>query len=110
MTFIEAGALQNPIRRTPETQAAAAATFKVNCAVCHGERGNGQSFVADRFNNAKVVPPADLSSSRVRNRSDGEIYWLVNNGIGNMPPFRELLTEDQVWGLVLQVRELQGQR
>src|SRR5687768_855565 len=79
LTFAEAGTLQNPTRRTPEAQAAAAALFKVNCAVCHGERGNGQSFVAERFTAAKQVPPADLTSSRIRSRSDGEIYWIVTN-------------------------------
>lgn len=110
ITFAEASGLQNPMRRTPETQQAARATFNVNCGVCHGEAGNGRSFVSERFTNAKVVPPADLTASRVRNRSDGELYWIVNNGIGNMPPFRELLTEDQVWLMVLQIRELQGQR
>lgn len=85
-------------------------SFRTNCAICHGGTGNGQSFVQQRFTNAKVVAPADLTASRVRSRSDGELYWIVNNGIGNMPPFRELLTEDQIWGLVLQIRDLQGQR
>jgi hypothetical protein len=84
--------------------------FKTNCAICHGGQGNGQSFVQQRFTNAKIVAPADLTSDRVRSRSDGELYWIVNNGIGNMPPFRELLTEDQIWSLVLEIRDLQGQR
>ncbi len=84
--------------------------FKTNCAVCHGGSGNGKSFVQERFATAKLVEPTDLTSSRVRNRTDGELYWIINNGLGNMPPFRELLTEDQVWNLVLQIRDLQGQR
>ena len=83
--------------------------FKTNCAICHGGTGNGQSFVQQRFTNAKIVAPADLTASRVRSRSDGELYWIINNGLGNMPPFRELLTEDQIWGLVRQIRDLQGQ-
>ena len=84
--------------------------FKANCAICHGGAGNGQSFVQQRFTNAKLVAPADLTSSRVRSRSDGELYWIINNGIGNMPPFQELLTEDQIWSMVLEIRDLQGQR
>lgn len=110
VSFADAAALQNPVRRTPENMAAAKSTFDVNCGVCHGQNGNGQSFVAERFRAARTVAPADLTSSRVRGRSDGELYWIITNGMGNMPPFGDLLTDDEVWSVVLQVRELQGQR
>lgn len=110
LTFAEARAIQNPIRSNPETLQAAAETFRINCAVCHGQDGRGQSFVAQRFAEAGLVPPADLSGTRVRSRSDGELYWIVTYGLGNMPPFRDLLTDQQIWMLVHRVREVQGQR
>ena len=47
-------------------------------------------------------------SASVRERSDGQLYWLIVNGIGNMPPFHDLLTEEEVWGLVGYVRSVQG--
>ncbi|MSQ23232.1 MAG: cytochrome c [Chloroflexi bacterium] len=110
ISFAGARDLQNPVRSTPDTQKAGVALFKVNCAVCHGAAGNGESFVAQRFTANHFVPPADLASSRVRNRTDGELDWIIDNGIGGMPPFRDLLTEDQVWALVNQVRAVQGQQ
>ncbi|MBI4213863.1 MAG: cytochrome c [Chloroflexi bacterium] len=110
ITFSEARDLQNPIRRTDENVRAAADLFKVNCAMCHGAAGDGKSLIADRFAAQRTVPPADLASSRVRNRTDGELNWMITNGLGGMPPFRDLLTDEQVWSLVLQTRTLQGQR
>jgi mono/diheme cytochrome c family protein len=78
--------------------------FQVNCAVCHGQAGDGKSLVSERFASAGVVPPVDFRSQRVRSRTDGQLYWLVTNGIGNMPAFHELLTDDQRWMLVQVIR------
>ncbi len=107
-TFAQAGGLANPVPATADTLAAAKATYGVNCAMCHGADGHGDSPVAAYFRAAGVVPPVDFASPRVRGRSDGQLYWLVTNGIGNMPPFRDLLTDEQVWSLVDYIRSVQG--
>ena len=110
ITFAEARDLVNPIRRTDLTTKASADLFAVNCSMCHGANGDGKSLVADRFAAQRVVPPADLTSSRVRDRTDGELNWIINHGLGNMPSFRHLLAERDIWSVVLQVRTIQGQR
>jgi mono/diheme cytochrome c family protein len=58
---------------------------------------------------ARQEPPADLTSSRVRSRTDGQLYWLITNGIGNMPNFADLLTDEERWAMVNVVRAGQGQ-
>ncbi len=110
ITFAEARDLTNPVRRTDQTAKGSADLYKVNCSMCHGTAGDGKSMIADRFAAQHVVPPADLALPRVRGRTDGELNWIINNGLGNMPPFRDLLTDGDVWSLVLQVRTIQGQR
>jgi len=45
-----------------------------------------------------------MASPPVRGRGDGRLDWLIINGIGNMPPYRDLLTEARVWSLVNYVR------
>jgi mono/diheme cytochrome c family protein len=107
-TFEQAGALTNPVPATADTLAAARATYGVNCAMCHGADGHGDSAVAAYFRGAGVVPPVDLGGARVRGRSDGQLYWLITNGIGNMPPFRDLLTENEVWSLIDYLRTVPG--
>jgi mono/diheme cytochrome c family protein len=50
------------------------------------------------------VRPVDFRSDRVRNRMDGQLFWIVANGLGNMPAFRDLLSEKDLWTVVLFVR------
>ncbi len=109
LTFEQAAALSNPVPRTPQTQEQARQLFAVNCAICHGRDGRGQSVVTQHFIQAGFVPPADLASPRVRQRTDGQLYWIVAHGLGNMPPFQTLLTDEQLWTVVHFIREVQGQ-
>ena len=106
LTFVLSGAGGAHAQSTDE----GARLYAVNCSMCHGGLGVGDGPVAKRFVTQHFVPPADLTSTRVRNRTDGELNWIITNGEGNMPPFRDLLTEDQVWTLVQQVRTIEGQR
>ncbi len=65
--------------------------------------------MAERFTAASANPPVDFTSQRVRARTDGELFWLITNGIGNMPPFGDILTDNQRWQLVQVIRNYQGQ-
>jgi mono/diheme cytochrome c family protein len=54
------------------------------------------------------VPPVDFASQRVRSRTDGQLFWIVANGLGNMPAFRALLTEHELWTVIHFVRQAGG--
>jgi mono/diheme cytochrome c family protein len=84
--------------------------FADNCVACHGQTGRGDGPVASYFRDsaAAPLPPTDLTSSPVRGRSDGQLYWIVANGLGNMPAFGDELTHDQLWAVVSAVRDLQA--
>jgi mono/diheme cytochrome c family protein len=56
--------------------------FVANCAVCHGADGNGTS-------------DGPSLASRVPGLSDDEIYVVIQNGDGRMPPFDWLPGADQ---------------
>jgi mono/diheme cytochrome c family protein len=107
-TFDQARALENPAPDTPQSRAHAAEVYRVNCAMCHGADGHAQTLVANDFRAAGAVPPVDFAADRVRRRTDGELFWIIANGIGNMLPFGDLLGEDDLWLMVSQVRRLQG--
>ena len=106
LTFDQAAELPNPLPQTPDTLARAAELYAVNCATCHGADGRGQGPMAAYYRNnpAAPVPPTDLASPRVRQRTDGQLYWLITNGIGNMPPYGDLLAEQDLWAVVTFVR------
>jgi mono/diheme cytochrome c family protein len=109
LSYEEARTLQSPVASSPQRQEQGNAVFRVNCAMCHGSDGRGTGMIAERFAANSANPPADLTSERVRGRSDGEIFWIVTNGLGNMPPFGDLLTDDQRWTVVQSIRGMQGQ-
>jgi mono/diheme cytochrome c family protein len=104
-TFDEAASLRAPTA-VADASSRGAELYRVNCALCHGPDGRGDSLVAERFRAAGEIPPINLSSDRVRGRTDGQLYWLIGNGIGNMPPFGSLLTEEELWQVVGFVRGL----
>jgi hypothetical protein len=103
-SFEEASLLRMPVS-TPD----GAELYRVNCAMCHASDGHAQTRVAEAFRAAGAVPPVDLASARVRERSDGQLLWIVANGLGGMPPFGSLLREDELWRVVRTVRQVQGQ-
>ena len=107
-TWDQASTLGNPIVRNPQNLQRAAQLYQVNCAACHGVDGHAQTTVADHFKRAGFVPPVDLADARVRDRTDGQLYWIVGHGLGDMPAFRRLLTDDELWTVVYFVRQVQG--
>jgi len=102
--FASAKAVPNPLPNTAENSSKGQALFAVNCAPCHGAEGRGDGMVAKYF----APPPPAMQSDRVRARTDGEIYWILGNGLGNMPSFGKLLTPEERWELVLYIRSLQA--
>jgi len=102
----EAARLTNPLPATPETVQRGQALYRRNCAPCHGPQGRGDGIIANYFRQANVPPPVDFTSDRVRGRTDGELFFYISNGIGNMPPFRTLMTEEERWALVAYIRSV----
>lgn len=106
LSFADAAQLRNPTAgaaTAPDEQ-----LVHTNCEVCHGQRGDGQpaNLIAHYFHDnpaAPVAPPA-FSSARIRSRSDGQLYWIISYGLGNMPAFHSRLTSDEIWSIVTYVR------
>jgi mono/diheme cytochrome c family protein len=91
----------NPVKPTPESQAHAKQTYSIDCAMCHGENGNGKGdLVGDMGLTLKDLrDPATLQSM-----SDGEIYTLIHDGKGKMPSEGDRVKPGDVWNLVILVR------
>jgi mono/diheme cytochrome c family protein len=79
--------------------------FNQNCAVCHGENGDGKGPAAA----ALPTPPANfLDTHHSSMYNPGEKFWIINNGSGDtgMPPFSNLSPADR-WHLVNHILSLQ---
>ena len=94
----------NPLARSPAAVAAGLALFRTHCVDCHGAPGVDPTEAG-----ASLNPPAPgLTLARVQARSDGELKWIVSNGIRmtGMPAFGASRSEEEVWQLVAALRRL----
>jgi len=74
---IEKRNAQNPIPLSPDVIKESLAHFADHCALCHANDGSGQTPIGKNVN-----PKApDLRSSDTQSLSDGEIFWVIHNGI-----------------------------
>jgi mono/diheme cytochrome c family protein len=96
----------NPWKATPDVLKEARESFLDRCAVCHGPDGAGQT--QDGRNLYPKVP--DLRSPETQNLSDGEIRYIIRNGVRltGMPGWAKPHDEqsDDSWKLVLFIRSL----
>lgn len=69
------------------------------------------SPLASYFQNNPAAPvaPVAYASARVRSRSEGQLYWIVAHGLGNMPAFQGRLSTDDLWAVVAFVRQQASQ-
>src|ERR1700722_9652960 len=78
--------------------------FQRNCQGCHGYDGAGRTAAGGGL----YPPPLDLSRTALegRRRTDGELFYLIRNGVRNtgMPGWQ--LADPQIWDLVAFIRNL----
>jgi mono/diheme cytochrome c family protein len=79
--------------------AASSATFRMKCAVCHGQDGGGSTV-------GKSMNVPDLRSPAVQKLPDAELAQIISNGKGGMPSFKSSLSDDQIHSLVTHIRSL----
>jgi len=76
--------------------------FSQNCARCHGGGGRGDGPEGVNLPSR----PRDLTASRMRGLTDGEIFLTIGQGRGYMPGWQTRLSEPQIWDLVNYIRTL----
>lgn len=77
--------------------AAAKATFRAKCVMCHGPDGAGSEV-------GKSLNIPDLRSSTVQKTPEPELAEIIANGKNGMPSFKGSLDAGQIHGLVAYIR------
>ena len=97
----EAKQLKNPLHPTAPALKSAREVYVDKCAHCHGDAGKGDGRDASRYDPA----PMDFTDAkRMSEATDGELFYKISEGKKPMPVFKNKLTEDQRWELVLFIR------
>lgn len=103
--FVGDKKLKNPLPATPEAIAEGKEAFSHYCAACHGLDGQNTGVPFAQ----KMSPPVpSLASAEVQKYSDGQLKWVIDNGIwpSGMPGSRGMLSDDEIWSIVIFIRHL----
>jgi mono/diheme cytochrome c family protein len=97
----DAAQLVNPVKPTPASQEHAKKMYGYDCAMCHGANGNGKGdLVADM----KLTLKDYTDPAALKDMSDGEIFYIIKNGKGQMSGEGDRLKPDDIWNMVVLVR------
>ncbi len=95
----------NPLPATPENIHAGQIAFSSYCMVCHGLDGHNTGVP---FAGRMSPPVPDLASPAVQAYSDGQLKWIIDNGIfpSGMPSSKGTLSDEEIWEIVHYIRHL----
>jgi mono/diheme cytochrome c family protein len=89
---------------SPEARARGRALFAANCALCHGERGDGHGQRASGFAKA---PASFTSPAWRRGTTPRRVFFAIREGVRGTPmPSWKWLGEAEAWDLVAYVLSL----
>ena len=91
----------NPVKPTPESIDRGRKIYGYDCAQCHGATGDGKTDAGK-----KMRIPDFTDAAVLKDRTDGELFYVIKNGRGEMPLEGDRVKPDELWDLVNYVRFL----
>jgi cytochrome c len=95
--------MKNPVLKpSAESQAKAKQLYAIDCAMCHGDNGNGKTDLATSMS----LTLSDFTDPKsLADHMDGELFNVIRNGKDKMPGEEKArATDTEVWTLVIYVR------
>jgi mono/diheme cytochrome c family protein len=97
--------VKNPLASTARNIDNGRDAFSHYCAACHGLDGQNTGVP---FGDSMSPPVPMLNSSQVQSYMDGQLKWIIDNGISptGMPASKGILTDKEIWSIVVYIRHL----
>jgi mono/diheme cytochrome c family protein len=95
---------KNPAKSSEKSQARTKEIYGVDCAICHGENGDGKTDLAKDLG----LTLGDWTDPKtLAGKPDQELFDAIRNGKGKMPPEAVgRAKDDEVRNLILYIRGL----
>lgn len=95
----------NPVPATEQNIAEGREHFGHHCGICHGLDGQSSGVP---FADEMSPPVPDLTSKDVQDYADGQLKWIIENGINpsGMPAWKGILSDEEMWKIVDFARHL----
>lgn len=103
----EAAHRVNPTKPTAKSLAHGKKSYRYDCAMCHGDKGDGKGEIATsvKLKMGDFTDPATL-----KNRTDGELFYIIKNGHGQMLPEGDRIKPTELWNIVNYIRSLSSKK
>jgi mono/diheme cytochrome c family protein len=95
--------LVSPLNVVDKTSDKGAELYALYCAVCHGEKGDGQGILMKR---EKIL---GVPSYAVRDISEGSTFHVVTYGLNSMGSYANQLTQEERWMVASYVMKLKSE-
>ncbi len=97
-----ADTLINPYLIEPLTLPQGQEIYSLYCASCHGHQGKANGIATASLK----VKPLTFQDKKMTNQTNGAIFWKIREGRGEMPSFKDTLSEEQKWQMVEYIRDI----
>jgi mono/diheme cytochrome c family protein len=93
---------KNPVVLDENSLAKGKVLYIKECLSCHGPTGKGDGPGAKDLE----VKPHDLSAPKLREQTDGALFWKITEGRKPMPGYAQTFSDEDRWHLVNYIRSL----
>lgn len=97
---------ENPVKPTDESLARGKKQYGYDCVMCHGKEGEGKGDVAVDM---KLRMHDETDPALLKDRTDGELFYIIKKGKDQMPPEGDRVKDETVWDMVNYVRSFAKQ-
>lgn len=106
-----AKAQKNPLagKMDEETLLVGQKYYFTQCAVCHGDKGQGGVEAKSSVSEKMALKPPSLINEKITGWTDGHIYHVITAGQGVMNPYASHIPQQYRWQVVNYIRFLQKQ-
>jgi mono/diheme cytochrome c family protein len=98
---LEAVNQPNPVKTSAESLGRAKKIYGYECSICHGDDGGGGGDLAK---NMKAKMPDFRDPSTLKAQTDGELFYVIKNGKGEMEGEGQRVKPENTWDLVNYIR------
>lgn len=110
--YVASAAVQSPVQQLTEGEMAETVRlYNINCAICHGEKLDGNGPLYKDGNGPYPAKPATLKGdAKYEAMSEGTMFHAVTYGRNLMGSYASQLTPMQRWNIVHYIKVQQGKK
>lgn len=94
---------ENPVKPTESSLAEGRKLYRYQCAMCHGEKGDGKSELGEAM---KLEMKDYTSPDALKDLTDGSLNYIIEKGKGQMPSQEGRMSANQKWNMINYIRSL----